>query len=264
MAESSSWADQIDAEDAQAASALPISTVNQGAAAVDSSIGPANQALLDGAAEARVLADLPDTEVAAPADGWARTRDGRLARPSANTHHRLGVRAGQDRRDPAMASRSGSREARPWEEAQERPRFPAFIAPAPNAGDAAMTVPSPLISIRRCYVLRHAMSPEAKALQDRRRKNYDTPRNLVVFKLSRMSQMLSSGCVHTWTRLCQRSSRPSSLMTKTSTRSPRRSATRFRRIFQPLCAQRSRTSVCCQSRRAIQSCGHSRRCSSTT
>ena len=58
MAKSSSWADQIDAEDAQAASTLPISTVNQGAAAGGSSIGPANQALLDGAVEARVLADL--------------------------------------------------------------------------------------------------------------------------------------------------------------------------------------------------------------
>ena len=100
------------------------------------------------------------------ASGWARTGDGRLARPSANTHHRLGVRAGQDRRDPAMASRSGSREARPRDGAQEPPRFPAFIAPAPNAGDAVMTVPSPLVALRRGYVLRQAMSPEAKALQD--------------------------------------------------------------------------------------------------
>ena len=182
MAEQSSWTDQIEAEDAQAAGVLPPSTVNQGAATSASPIGPVNQALLDGAAEARVLADLPDAEVAAPADGWARARDGRLARPSANPHHRLVVRAGQDRRDPAMASRSGSRDARHQEEAQERPRFQAFIPPASNAGDAAMTVPSPIISLRRGYVLRQAMSPEAKAMQDRRRKHYDPPRNFVVCK----------------------------------------------------------------------------------
>ena len=72
MAEPSSWVDQFETEDAQSAGALPLSTVNQGAATGASSIGPANQALLDGAAEARVLADLPDAEVAAPADGCIR------------------------------------------------------------------------------------------------------------------------------------------------------------------------------------------------